>query len=102
MPQFGLNPAALSVFPNQAVVYNDGGTGIRRQLTALFEQAGIIETGGDADRPMSQWKSGADYAAAGIQVLPTGEKFRYVALNGLRVSRYDNEYGTDLETWYLA
>jgi hypothetical protein len=94
-------PDPLLVAPNEPVVYNDGGTGIRRTLTELFHEMGIINIGNvvarkgenSFDHPMSQWVSGADRAAEGITATGTGEKFRYVALRGLRRSDYENEYG---------
>lgn len=97
----------LLVYPNELVVINDGGTGIRREITRLLHDNDVIDVGGDSedprryDRPMSQWKSGADLAATGISVLPTGEEFRYLALRGLRKSEYENEYGPGT-TWYFA
>ena len=33
---------ALTVKPNEKVIYNDGSTGVRRQLTAMFHNLGII------------------------------------------------------------
>lgn len=108
MPQFRKQlPATLNVFPNEAVIFNDGGTGIRRDMTKLLDDLGMIEVGGHADddrrydRPYSLWKSGADLAQAGITVDSNGEKFRYTAIRGLRKSEYESPFGP-AETFYFA
>lgn len=96
----------LAVYPNQPVVFNDGGTGIRRTLTQLFHATGLIDVGSEAmdrrfDMPMSQWKSGADLARTGITQDATGRPFRYVCPNGLRVSEYESPYGPAV-TYYFG
>lgn len=91
----------LSVYPNESVVYNDGGTGIRRTFTELFHDIGLINHGGDPDRPMSQWAEGADRAAAGITADLNGQVFRYLALYGLRRSDYESPYGP-ATTFYIG
>lgn len=97
----------LTVYPNEAVVYNDGGTGIRRALTELFDQIGLIDVGapkGDEnrfDKPYSLWADGADAAQYGITADTNGEKFRYVAMRGLRKSDYDSPYGP-ATTFYIG
>jgi hypothetical protein len=110
MPQFKHLISNLLVWPNQAVIYNDGGTGIRRTLVEAFHNAGVINVGDEVegenrfDRPMSQWISGADRAATGIKgsdIRPGFKGFLWSCLNGLRVSNYTNEYG-DGTTWYIA
>jgi len=106
MPQFELVPADLRVFPNQAVVYNDGGKGIRRSFTKMLHNAEVIDVGrgtgedDDFDAPFSQWASGAALAQDGIRAID-GKPFRYVVIYGLRRSDYENEYGPGT-TWYLA
>ena len=99
--------ANLVVYPNEPVVINDGGTGIRRTLTELFSDAGMIDVGGDKndprrfDRPYSLWKSGADEAQYGFEADKNGNAFRYIALRGLRVSEYESPYGP-ATTYYFA
>lgn len=101
----------LTVYPNEAVVFNDGGTGIRRDLTELFSNMGLIDPGLPAkdqnryDRPMSLWAEGADLAASGINADDKGNVFRYIAMRGLRVSKYEipEQYGKgDASTYYFA
>lgn len=89
-------PAELVVHPNEAIVYNDSGTGIRRTLTELFHNTGLIDVGkpGKADvnvfdRPFQRWAEGGDRAATGIVATVNGEPFRYLALRGLRRSDYE-------------
>ena len=99
----------LAVFPNETVVYNDGGTGIRRTLTKLLHDTGVIDVGGDQskdgdriyDRPCELWARGADEAMAGIVADVDGEPFRYFAIRGLRRSDYEYE-GQDATTYYFA
>lgn len=97
----------LTVYPNEPVVINDGGTGIRRAITELLIEDGMVDPGGDkndprrADRPFSQWKSGADQAQYGIEADSQGRKFRYVAMRGLRVSEYESDFGP-ATTYYFG
>lgn len=100
-------PSPLTVFGNEPVIYNDGSTGIRRALTQLFHDHGIIDVGPEHkdenrfDRPYQQWKDGGDLAEMGIEADFHGNKFRYVATRGLRVSEYENEYGPG-RTFYFG
>jgi hypothetical protein len=100
-------PDPLRVYGNEPVVYNDGGTGIRRDLTRYFADMGLIDTGkGRADenpydRPVTQWADGADLAMTGITAVATGERLAYICTRGLRKSEYENEYG-DGVTFYIA
>jgi hypothetical protein len=103
-------PATLTVFPSEAVVFNDSGTGVRRHITSLLERAGLIDCGpaapeGDVpwDRPFQEWESGAGPAQVGF----TGDSFDpvvggvFLAIRGLRVSQY--EYmGNPAETYYFG
>lgn len=89
----------ITVYPNEAVVYNDGGTGIRRKFTEDFHTQGLIDVGGKStddrrfDRPYSLWADGAGLAQAGITVDVNGEKYRMFALRGLRRSDYESPFG---------
>lgn len=85
----------LAVWPNEPIVFNDGSTGIRRQMAELLHGAGLINVGkprkdeNPFDRPYQMWEAGAELATTGIVASPTGEKFRYVAPRGLRRSDYE-------------
>jgi hypothetical protein len=99
-------PDPLNVYPNQSVVYNDGGTGVRRELTRLFHQIGVINVGditadSDFDKPMSKWARGQEHAEDGITSDADGEKFRFMAVRGLRVSEYEYE-GQPASTYYFG
>jgi hypothetical protein len=100
-------PAELHLYPNEPVVYNDGGTGIRRTMTELFHTIGLIDVGeapaeGNAfDKPYQSWASGAELATTGITADLSGTPFRYVAIRGLRRSDYDSPYGA-ATTFYFA
>lgn len=96
----------LAVYGNEPVVYNDSGTGIRRELTRIFHEAGMINVGTVKDdtafdRQYQQWKEGADRATTGIVADVNGEPFRYLAMRGLRLSEYESPYGP-AETYYLG
>jgi hypothetical protein len=110
LPQFRhINQDAMTVFPNEPVVFNDSGTGIRRTLTELFNTMGLIhvgdlgkgEKGNVFDRPMQFWDGGEELAATGIHADPDGVPFRYVAIRGLRKSEYESPYGP-ATTFYLG
>jgi hypothetical protein len=98
----------LAVYGNEAVVYNDSGTGIRRALTDTFAREGMIDVGSQGgpgenvyDRPYQEWAAGADLATQGITTDRQGRPFRFAALRGLRVSDYDYK-GKPARTWYFA
>jgi hypothetical protein len=98
-PVRSMLPADLEVYGNEPVVFNDSGTGVRRDLTMHFQGMGLIDVGmakkdeNAFDRQYQQWASGADVATTGIVADANGEKFRYLAMRGLRRSDYENEYG---------
>lgn len=100
-------PVDMAVYPNEAVVYNDGGTGIRRSVTQLLHEIGLIDVGpayGDEnpyDKPYQRWASGAERATTGITSDLNGEPFRYVIIRGLRRSDYDSQYGA-ATTFYFG
>lgn len=111
LPQFRtvLGDRQLEVFPNETVIYNDGGTGIRRKLTETLHKAGIINVGGNFDkdgdriydRPFALWDRGAERAQDGITSDHDGEPFKYLVPRGLRRSEYEWE-GQPATTWYFA
>lgn len=88
-------PENLTVFPNEPIVFNDGGTGIRRALTQLYSQIGLIDPGKSkgeenaADKPFQRWDRGGELAELGISHDLNGKPVRYLAVRGLRVSEYD-------------
>lgn len=115
-------PDDLRILPSERIVYNDGGTGIRRQLTGLAHDAGAIDVGHEDmdnllrfDIPWPEWDSFMDsrYQSQEVGMVPT--VFRYPhpteegsyrpflakVDRGLRVSRYSNEHADDVETFYL-
>lgn len=100
-------PQPLTVFPNQAIVFNDSSTGVRRTMTQLFHETGLIDVGtvkGDEnpfDKPYQSWKAGAELATTGIVATATGEAFRYLALRGLRRSDYEWQ-GQPATTFYFG
>lgn len=90
------------LFPNEPIVFNDGSTGIRRTMTELLQNTGLIDVGTlpksmkDAnpyDKPYGSWDKGGDLAKTGITRFTEAQPFRYVATRGLRRSDYDSEYG---------
>jgi hypothetical protein len=105
--------------PNERVVYNDGGTGIRRQLTALFHAKKAVDVGREDvaddsryDTPWPEWVSFLDARVQSREVgevpvvyrIPDGDGYRPLILHvdrGLNVSKYANEYTDDGETYYL-
>lgn len=111
LPQFKhvLANRALEVFPNETAVYNDGGTGIRRKITQLLHDTGVINVGGNLqkdgeriyDRPFALWEWGADRAQDGITADADGEPFKYLVPRGLRRSDYEWE-GQPAVTFYFA
>lgn len=104
----GVDPNNMEVWANESVVYNDSGTGIRRSLTELFHEMGVIDVGPESgkdenryDRQYQAWASGEDRATSGIVADLNGEPFRYTAWYGLRKSDYESPYGP-ATTFYLG
>lgn len=97
----------LPVYANESVVYNDGGTGIRRELTSIFHSQGLIDVGSPKkdenpfDKPMSKWTAGAELAETGIFEDAAGDPFRFVAVRGLRRSDYESPFGP-ATTYYIG
>lgn len=101
-------PQDLAVWAEEPVVYNDGGTGIRRDFTSLFHSIGLIDVGppnhaneNPFDKPFSQWVSGAELATTGIVADREGVPFRFVAARGLRRSDYESPFGP-ATTFYIG
>ncbi len=111
--------------PEELIVFNDGGTGIRRQLTMLLQSAGVLDIGTyDAslpvsgvhpafDRDWSEWETFKTYAlqnsgatdadgnAIKIEV-PDFGGLKIFARRGLRVSEYTADGIGDATTFYLS
>jgi len=101
-------PRELAVWGNESVVYNDGGTGIRRELTSLFHSIGLIDVGAPStkkenpfDRPYQEWVNGSDVAATGITEDLEHNPFRFIAARGLRRSDYESPFGP-ATTFYIG
>lgn len=111
----------LKVAPNERIVFNDGSTGIRRQITQLLHNAGFIQVVATPhldekdpilDTPWDEWVSmgaqrtmiGADLEAPYICRTNDGANPLTIrAPRGLRVSPYDNPDGAGTaETYYLG
>lgn len=113
------NLSQLRIEPNERVVYNDGGTGIRRQVTKFFHHYGAIDVGrADVaedlryDTPWTEWESYSETRRQSAEVpavpsvtrlkTPDGERPMLLAVDrGLSVSKYSNEYADEAETYYL-
>jgi hypothetical protein len=102
-------PAELKVYPNEPVIFNDGGKGVRRTLTQLFENIGLIDVGSlgpdnqenPYDRPCTLWAEGSERAQDGITSDKQGDVFRFVAPRGLQESEYESPYGP-ATTYYFG
>lgn len=97
--------------PGEEVKFNDGSTGVRRQLTALFDAHGLIKVGAisdgsDYDKPWPKWDEfsqhtfenddkGEKVMVPNITVDRDGNPLMIVIRHGLRVSHMD-EYDTDV------
>lgn len=105
----------LQVDPEERIVYNDGSTGVRRQLTQMFQAFGIIDVGGspedgDArfDRRWTDWDSfsqtrpqGDDIEVPSIGMNHKGRPLVIKVLRGLYVSEYSNDYTDEGRTYYV-
>ena len=109
-----------AVEPGEELVFNDGSTGVYRQMVQVFSQLGWI-TNLPENKPENGEKGESRYdfhpslwewtprhgEVANIQFNPAGEpvisaNVRILCKRGLRVSKYDHpEYG-ESETFYIA
>lgn len=97
----------ISVDPGEHIVFNDGSTGIYRQITGYLQAKELIKlpeplvmvgSKGECslDLPRSEWESGAELATAGIPV-------RLLCPRGLRYSEYQNDFAPDgAKTRYIG
>lgn len=109
--QRGWIPGKLAFKPEERVLFNDGSTGIRRDIVKILHSAGLINVGHDGDPgrfdlPWTQWESFSQSALQGENLVPEfvsnhrGNLFTIKARRGVRRSDYTNEYG-DSTTYYL-
>lgn len=80
-------------------VYNDGSTGIRRQIVAYLADKGILPTPYKTEPDSPVWVQPTDEAEKDPEF-----GIRFLAPRGLRVSTYDSEFAPDgqASTYYLA
>ncbi len=100
--------------PEELIVFNDGSTGIRRQLTMMLDSAGFLNIGDRAegrnaefDRDWSEWESFATATRQKISddqdiEIPDFNGLRLFAPRGLRVSNYTADGIGDATTFYLS
>lgn len=107
----------LRMSPSERIVYNDGGTGLRRQVVMLLHANGFInvghednETDSRFDTPWPEWTSFTQSRHQGdlgpvphISTMHDGTSpFLLNCMRGLRVSTYTNEYTDEGMTYYFA
>lgn len=98
----------------ERLVFNEGGTGVYRQITAYLEAKGLIRIGADLpddghygesrfDVSPAEWEvpdGGVRYGIDGLPVLDFN--LRLMCPRGLRVSEYENEYTKAGVTRYIG
>lgn len=110
-----VNLSALPFDPGDHVVFNDGSTGIYRQIVAYLHAKGFIAlpqpitTGGSYgessyDLSPQEWE---DVNAGDMRFTESGDSIyvanvRLLAKRGIRISDYENEWTKDGKTRYLA
>jgi hypothetical protein len=113
-------PANVSTVyrPGEIVKINDGSTGIRRQITSILHEAGLIDVGaldkddprGTFDRPWTEWNAfaqsskqngpnGTKVDVPDITTGPSGAPLSILVYHGLRVSV---EPTYQAEVYYLS
>lgn len=101
----------LAFKPEERILFNDGSTGIRRDVVKILQAAELIDVGHEDDPrrfdlPWTEWNSFSQSAMQGENIVPEfltnhrGNLFTIKARRGLRRSDYTNEYG-DSTTYYL-
>lgn len=117
--RMGILPNDVPIDPNEPVVFNDGSTGVRRQIARVLHESGMINVGPTPeeseglkdrfDRPFQFWipdefANGAEITdkSVGFHAMGTGEPLRFLFRNGLRVSEYEWTPGKLAETYYFA
>jgi len=108
----------LSVEPGERLVFNEGGTGVYRQIVEYLEAKGLIRI--DSPLPKTgkwgecrydilpvEWTLREDIAPEVLRIGPDGTRtmdfdIRLLCPRGLRQSEYENEYTKQGVTRYLA
>lgn len=106
-------PGGKCAFREQELIcYNDGSTGIRRDIVRILDSVGLISIGHEnhpnrLDLPWTMWDSFSQSAVQGENIVPefttshTGSMFVLKVGRGLRKSQYSNDYAEDAVTYYL-
>lgn len=113
----GIDPDSLPFAPESHVVFNDGSTGVYRQIVSALEGIGYIKLGNNGvrenapkggsvfDQPPGEWADVRfgdlrfDEEGRGVYAAP----IRLRAPRGLRLSTYENEFTTgQATTRYIA
>jgi hypothetical protein len=98
-----IHPDHAAKFPRKYVVFNDGSTGIYRQIVAAVAAKGLTDL--DMNKPEA---GDANTTRFDVSFSTDGESTEFHGLNifapeGLRKSDYPNEFGGgSATTWYLA
>jgi hypothetical protein len=113
----GIDPNTLPFGPESHVVFNDGSTGVYRQIVAALEGIGYIKLGDNGsrenapkgesifDQPPGEW---ADVRFGDLRFDEEGRGVYYAPIRlraprGLRLSTYENEFTTgQATTRYIA
>jgi hypothetical protein len=112
---------SVGVEPELRIVFNDGSTGVRRQLVMMLHTAGVIDAGGDKSMggaQYDQWYGGWTHidqwtkepdgesldGVPHITMTSAGKPLVIKCKRGLRASTYENENTDNQEvtTYYLA
>lgn len=101
-----IHPAYQARFKRNRVVYNDGSTGIYRQIVTYLAGKNLVTV--DESKPEQGPANETRYDVSFSTPSPGSEKnspayipVRLFCPEGLRKSDYTNEYG-EAQTWYLA
>ena len=110
-------PEDSSVEPGERLVFNDGSTGIYRQIVGLMEGLGWITLpdgpeGGPRgesrlDTPIADWEFNPAASTVDVRFDNDGQPVvtapvRILCQRGIRISEYENDYTKDGKTHYLA
>jgi hypothetical protein len=112
------NNGEIAFNPEERIIYNDGSTGIRRQVTELLHKWELIDVGNEEftgnelypsrfDLPWTEWAAYSQSEKQGENEVPSfqtnhlGNLFALNVSRGLRVSEYSNDKADDARTFYL-
>jgi hypothetical protein len=108
----------ISVEPGERLVFNEGGTGVYRQIVEYLEAKGLVRI--DSPLPKTgkwgecrydvlptEWTLREDIAPEVLRIGPDGTRtmdfdIRLLCPRGLRQSKYENEYTKEGVTRYLG